>query len=101
MYSLLNYIAAAVNKEICENSSSSQMMNNPLYNMQDHTMIHSVETGLQGLSEKEKTLIGISTTSVVTRLALEFKMGEVRYPRPIPSTYLLYQCSAVYQHHRP
>ncbi|KAJ7709476.1 hypothetical protein B0H17DRAFT_1155491 [Mycena rosella] len=76
MYSLLNYIAAT-SKEIFENSSSSQMMSNPLYNARDHATIHSVETGLRGLSEEEKRLIGISTISVVTRLALEFKLEEV------------------------
>jgi phosphatidylinositol 4-kinase len=76
MYSLLNYIAAT-SKEIFESSSSSQMMSNPLYNAQDHATIHSVETGLRGLSEEEKRLIGISTISVVTRLALEFRMEEV------------------------
>ncbi|KAJ7172099.1 hypothetical protein C8R46DRAFT_1258016 [Mycena filopes] len=76
MYSLLNYIAAT-SKEIFENSSSSQMMSNPLYTGQDHTTMHSVETGLRGLSEEEKRLVGISTISVVTRLALEFRMEEV------------------------
>ncbi|KAJ7632956.1 hypothetical protein FB45DRAFT_913996 [Roridomyces roridus] len=76
MYSLLNYIAAT-SKEIFDNSSSSQMMSNPLYNSKDQTSIHSVETGLRGFSEEEKRLIGITTISVVTRLALEFKMEEV------------------------
>ncbi|KAJ7085721.1 hypothetical protein B0H15DRAFT_846088 [Mycena belliarum] len=78
MYSLLNYIAAT-SKEIFESSSSSQIMSNPLYNAhaEDHATIHSVETGLRGLSEEQKRLIGISTISVVTRLALEFKMEEV------------------------
>jgi phosphatidylinositol 4-kinase len=77
MYSLLNYIAAT-SKEIFESSSSSQIMSNPLYNnAHDHATIHSVETGLRGLSEEEKRLIGISTISVVTRLALEFRMEEV------------------------
>ncbi|KAF7311374.1 hypothetical protein MKEN_01039300 [Mycena kentingensis (nom. inval.)] len=76
MYSLLNYIAAT-SKEIFESSSSSQIMSNPLYNGQDHATLQSVETGLRGLSEEEKRLIGISTISVVTRLALEFKMEEV------------------------
>ncbi|KAF7338006.1 hypothetical protein MVEN_02024500 [Mycena venus] len=80
MYSLLNYIAAT-SKEIFESSSSSQMMSNPLYNAQDkdqdHATLQSVATGLRGLSEEEKRLIGISTISVVTRLALEFKMEEV------------------------
>ena len=76
MYSLLNYIAAT-SKEIFESSSSSQIMSNPLYNAQDHATIQSVETGLRGFSEEEKRLIGISTISVVTRLALEFRMEEV------------------------
>ncbi|KAJ7286212.1 hypothetical protein C8J57DRAFT_1496884 [Mycena rebaudengoi] len=78
MYSLLNYIAAT-SKEIFESSSSSQMMSNPLYNSEDHdhVTIHSAETGLRGLSEEEKRLVGISTISVVTRLALEFRMEEV------------------------
>ncbi|KAJ7047187.1 hypothetical protein C8F04DRAFT_987659 [Mycena alexandri] len=76
MYSLLNYIAAT-SKEIFESSSSSQMMSNPLYTGQDHATIHSVETGLRGLSEEQKRLVGISTISVVTRLALEFRMEEV------------------------
>lgn len=39
---------------------------------------YSLETGLRGLSEDEKRLIGISTISAVTRLALEFKIEEVR-----------------------
>lgn len=77
MYSLLNYIAAT-SKEITESSTASQMMNNPLYSNRDG-VIHSVETGLRGFSEDEKRLIGISTISVVTRLALEFKMEEVGF----------------------
>ncbi|CAK5277296.1 unnamed protein product [Mycena citricolor] len=76
MYSLLNYIAAT-SKEIYESSSSSQIMSNPLYTGHDHATIHAVESGLRGLSEEEKRLVGISTISVVTRLALEFKMEEV------------------------
>lgn len=76
MYSLLNYIAAT-SKEIYESSSSSQMINNPLYASQDQATIQSVETGLRGLSEDDKRLVGISTISVVTRLALEFQMEEV------------------------
>jgi phosphatidylinositol 4-kinase len=76
MYSLLNYIAAT-SKEIYESSSSSQLMNNPLYASHDQATLHSVETGLRGLSEDEKRLVGISTISVVSRLALEFRMEEV------------------------
>jgi phosphatidylinositol 4-kinase len=79
MYSLLNYIAAT-SKEIYESSSASQMMNNPLYrpDSPDEATLHSVARGLGGLSEDEKRLVGISTISVVTRLALEFQMEEVR-----------------------
>ncbi|KAK0497081.1 hypothetical protein EDD18DRAFT_1165281 [Armillaria luteobubalina] len=76
MYSLLNYIAAT-SKEIYESSSNSQIFNNPLYSGQDQGTLHSVETGLHGLSEDEKRVVGISTISVVTRLALEFRMEEV------------------------
>lgn len=76
MYSLLNYIAAT-SKEISENSSSSQLLSNPLYAASDGSTLQSVETGLRGLSEDEKRLVGISTISVVTRLALEFQMEEV------------------------
>ncbi|KAK0463795.1 uncharacterized protein EV420DRAFT_1520089 [Desarmillaria tabescens] len=76
MYSLLNYIAAT-SKEIYESSSNSQIFNNPLYSGQDQGTLHSVETGLHGLSDDEKRVVGISTISVVTRLALEFRMEEV------------------------
>lgn len=78
MYSLLNYIAAT-SKEIYENSNSSQLLSSPLYHPHDHATIQSVETGLRGLSEEEKRLVGISTISVVTRLALEFRMEEVQF----------------------
>lgn len=77
MYSLLNYIAAT-SKEIYESSGSAQMLGNPLYSSSDRATLQSVETGLRGLSEDEKRLVGISTISVVTRLALEFEMEEVR-----------------------
>jgi phosphatidylinositol 4-kinase len=83
-YSLLNYIAAT-SKEIYEASSSSQLMSHPLYAASDHSTLHTVETGLRGLTEDEKRLVGISTISVVTRLALEFRMEEVIY-LPIAST---------------
>jgi phosphatidylinositol 4-kinase len=77
MYSLLNYIAAT-SKEIAENSTSSQILSNPLYADPDGDTLQSVETGLRGLSEDEKRLVGISTISVVTRLALEFQTEEAR-----------------------
>lgn len=77
MYSLLNYIAAT-SKEIYESSTNSQMMANPLYAGSDHATLQSVETGLRGLSEDEKRLVGISTISVVARLSLEFEVEDVR-----------------------
>jgi phosphatidylinositol 4-kinase A len=71
MYSLLNYIAAT-SKDIYDvnsshiHTSSSYIRNNA----------HSLESGLRGLSEDQKRTIGISTISVVTRLAIEFKVEE-------------------------
>jgi phosphatidylinositol 4-kinase len=72
MYSLLNYIAAT-SKEIYESSASSPMNEETIY-ISDHT---TIESGLRGLSDDEKRIVGISTISVVTRLALEFGMEEV------------------------
>ncbi|KAG2100206.1 uncharacterized protein F5147DRAFT_710970 [Suillus discolor] len=76
MYSLLNYIAAT-SKEITESSSSNQLLSNPFYassitSPNDNVTFESDETGLHGRSDEEKQLIGITTISVVTRLALEF-----------------------------
>lgn len=77
MYSLLNYIAAT-SKDIYEGSLSSYMSgDNSIYSSHDHPNNQLLESGLRGLSEDEKRLVGISTISVVTRLALEFKMEEV------------------------
>jgi phosphatidylinositol 4-kinase len=78
MYSLLNYIAAT-SHELYESSGASQVLNNPLYppSSLDHATLHSVATGIGALSEDEKRLVGISTISVVSRLALEFNMEEV------------------------
>ncbi|KAF9227759.1 hypothetical protein BS17DRAFT_726240 [Gyrodon lividus] len=80
MYSLLNYIAAT-SKEIFE-SSSQQLLNNPLYtsalsSSTDHLAFQSEEASLRGRSDEEKRLIGITTISIVTRLALEFDKQEV------------------------
>ncbi|TBU65484.1 atypical/PIKK/PI4K protein kinase [Dichomitus squalens] len=72
MYSLLNYIAAT-SKDIFE--TSSIIMN--LADVPDLSTLHSVETGLRGLSEDEKRTVGISTISVASRLALENKNEEV------------------------
>jgi phosphatidylinositol 4-kinase len=71
MYSLLNYIAAT--SEI-ENSSNLPRSDDTLYDLNNHT---TLESGLRSLSEDEKKVVGISTISVVTRLALEFHMEEV------------------------
>ncbi|KAJ8087995.1 phosphatidylinositol-4- kinase [Marasmius tenuissimus] len=75
MYSLLNYIAAT-SKEISD-SNTSHFNNNPLRNSIDRSSIPSAETGLGGLSEDERRLVGITTISVVTKLALEFDSEEV------------------------
>ncbi|KAF8798204.1 hypothetical protein BYT27DRAFT_7178838 [Phlegmacium glaucopus] len=72
MYSLLNYIAAT-SKDIYDVNS----IHNHPFNSHIRNNAHSLESGLRGLSEDEKRLIGISTISVVTRLALEFKVEEV------------------------
>ncbi|KAJ3513745.1 hypothetical protein NLJ89_g2774 [Agrocybe chaxingu] len=74
MYSLLNYIAAT-SKDIFD-SGSIHTQNHP-FNSHGRANVHSLETGLRGLSEDEKRLVGISTISAVTKLALEFKMEEV------------------------
>ncbi|KAG2132611.1 hypothetical protein BD769DRAFT_1666055 [Suillus cothurnatus] len=76
MYSLLNYIAAT-SKDITESSSSNHILSNPLYassitSPNDNVTFQSDETGLHGRSDEEKRVIGITTISVVTRLALEF-----------------------------
>jgi phosphatidylinositol 4-kinase len=76
MYSLLNYIAAT-SKDITESSSSNYILSNPLYassitSPNDNVTFQSDETGLHGRSDEEKRVIGITTISVVTRLALEF-----------------------------
>lgn len=80
MYSLLNFIAA-ISKETTE-SSSQQLLHNPIYGLPyassaDQLTYWSEETGLRGRSDEEKQLIGITTISVVARLALEFDKEEV------------------------
>jgi phosphatidylinositol 4-kinase len=72
MYSLLNYIAATSKDLYDVNSTHIHPSNHYIRNN-----AHSLESGLRGLSEDEKRSIGISTISVVTRLALEFKVEEV------------------------
>lgn len=78
MYSLLNYIAAT-SQEVQSGSGVSPFASaSSLVHNGDESMTYSAKSGLQGLSEDQKRLIGISTISVVTRLALEFKSDEVR-----------------------
>ena len=43
----------------------------------DRATLHSIVTGSHGHTEEEKRLITISTISVVSRLALEFKRDDV------------------------
>ena len=74
MYSLLNYISAT-SKESYDGSWSSQT--NSTDHLDDHTTVQSLKTGLQMFNDDQQRLIGISTISVVTRLALEFRTEEV------------------------
>ncbi|KAG5638986.1 hypothetical protein H0H81_008207 [Sphagnurus paluster] len=76
MYSLLNYISAT-SRDIYDSSQSSILNDDLIYESSDLATTQLVETGLRGLSEDEKRLVGISTISVVTRLALEFPTEEV------------------------
>ena len=73
MYSLLNYISAT-SKESFDGSWSSQLSS--ATQSEEHS-IQSLRTGLQAFNEDQQRLIGISTISVVTCLALEFKIDEV------------------------
>ena len=76
MYSLLNYIAAT-SQDMGDGALARTIGTSPYIHVPDHATFHSVETGLRGYTDEEKQLIGISTISVVTRLALEFKVEEV------------------------
>ncbi|TFY82561.1 hypothetical protein EWM64_g1445, partial [Hericium alpestre] len=76
MYSLLNYIAAT-SKETHDNLGSTQAMRSSFFAGSDHTTLQSLDTSLGGYTEDERRLIGISTISVVARLALEFEQEEV------------------------
>ena len=77
MYSLLNYVAAAT-KDIYESSANSHLMGlSQSFSSNDHATMRSMEAGLRGMSEEEKRLVGISTISIVTHLALEFNNAEV------------------------
>ncbi|KIK36945.1 hypothetical protein CY34DRAFT_16037 [Suillus luteus UH-Slu-Lm8-n1] len=77
-----------------ESSSSNQLLSNPLYTSSttspnDNVTFQSDETGLHGRSDEEKRLIGITTISVVTRLALEFHtVGQEEVTKLMISTLL-------------
>lgn len=73
LYSLLNYIAATSK----ESSESTSFLNSTVGDQAEFSAGHSAETGLHGLTDDQKRLVGISTISVVTRLALEFDSEEV------------------------
>ncbi|KAG8934422.1 phosphatidylinositol-4- kinase [Tulasnella sp. 417] len=74
MYSLLNYIAAT-SKEL-SNPNVTPVVGQSPYAF-DQLGINSVETGLRVFDEDQRRLIGMSTISVVTQLALEFEEEEV------------------------
>ncbi len=83
MYSLLNHIAATSKEmhDVLNNAVPNDLFSGP---KPEHTMmhsdratLHSIETSLHGHTEEEKRLITISTISVVSRLALEFKRDDV------------------------
>ncbi|EPS96826.1 hypothetical protein FOMPIDRAFT_1052946 [Fomitopsis schrenkii] len=73
MYSILNYIAAT-SKDTIDSASSHASSTTE---MTDISTLHSVEIGLRGLSEEERRTVGISSISIATRLALEFRSEEV------------------------
>lgn len=72
MYSLLNYVAAT-SKDL-HDQNSVHTFPFGTHNRSTHNVL---ESGLMGLNEDERRMVGISTISAVTRLALEFKMEEV------------------------
>lgn len=77
MYSLLNYIAST-SKDHSDGSNSFVIGQSPYMHAADNaSTIHSAETGLRGRSEDQKRLIGITTISVVSQLALEFQEEDV------------------------
>lgn len=73
MYSLLNYIAATSRTS----SSASAVSMSSLAIPDDHETVQSLASGMQVWSEEQRRLVAIATISVVTRLALEFRVQEV------------------------
>jgi phosphatidylinositol 4-kinase len=83
MYSLLNYVATT-SKEIHDGPHnippfgiSSNMDGEYPLMQSDRATVHSIDTVAHGRTEEERRLITTSTISVVSRLALEFKLDEV------------------------
>lgn len=76
MYSLLNYIAATSKDLTASMHSQSASVGQSPYTY-DHATVTSVETGLRAFNEDQRRLIGISTISVVTQLALELEEEAV------------------------
>lgn len=81
MYSLLNHVAAT-SKEIHDAPHNtppdglfSNLNNEHAIIQSDRATLHSIET--HDHTEEERRLITTSTISVVSRLALEFKLDEV------------------------
>ncbi|ELU44766.1 phosphatidylinositol 4-kinase beta [Rhizoctonia solani AG-1 IA] len=72
IYSLLNYITAT-NQEM--DAGTSPYIHN---HANDSTTAVSIESGLRNKTDLEKRRIGMSTISVITRLALAFKREDVR-----------------------
>lgn len=75
MYSLLNYISAT-SKEPHDSAWSPQISSHSS-EAGDTVTVNSLKSGLQTFNEEQQRLIGISTISVVTCLAVEFKIEEV------------------------
>ncbi|CAE6494869.1 unnamed protein product [Rhizoctonia solani] len=71
IYSLLNYITAT-NQEM--DAGTSPYIHN---HANDSTTAVSIESGLRNKTDLEKRRIGMSTISVITRLALAFKREDV------------------------
>jgi len=88
-YSLLNFIAAT-SKDIHDTSFGGP-------DGYDSGTFHSLETELRELSEDEKRLTGISTISVVTRLALEFDVEAVCNSETQDSSHISITCYIGYQ----
>lgn len=72
MYSLLNHIAAT-SKDAYDNGAITSLSINEIVGFTSH----SIESSMRGLTEDEKRTVSISTISVATQLALEFRSEEV------------------------